>query len=312
MKFEAYEPGAEICNEGIKWKVVKELDWGAVTVIGHEENCAEDDRAACKLNLDESTIDHEHPEKAQYNIQQTCDCEDLKPSFLMPQVTEKVELIHSQRLWATRDLRAQVCEFIRHKVQYYPIPDGKTLWFDYLAAGPFQFVNMDQCQHRTDLYHKLGEFDLAVKFWLHQFQHLPTVVYSADSDFLCVFMLYLAANPNRKVQQVYWQRSANEIVSMNQLCEKLLSVLGLTAEEFVEDCVFDGTDFTDKSKLMHGIGYIFPFQATQIAKAYVQYKQVPPALNRESFCTIHTIHTLHSRHVLLLLNCLYLSSPNVS
>ncbi len=164
-------------------------------------------------------------------------------------------LINLKRLKSTKQLRRKMCHFLREQLELEMLPENKTIIFDYDAKGPYIFQG-DRCYQDTDLYHKLGEADLAILYWCRVFRARPVKVLTTDTDFMPLMVNYLMDTPASDLNsRVIWIYEKKAYVDMREFTDLVLDKSNLTPRAFALMCIASGSDvFIRSDQPFHGIG----------------------------------------------------------
>jgi len=138
------------------------------------------------------------------------------------------------------------------------LPHGKTIIFDYEASGPYIFQD-GRCRHATELYHKLGEADLAILYWCRVFRARSVKICTTDTDFMPIMLQYImqtgSSHLNPFIVWVYERDSFVNMKSMYDLMWDPSGTCGLSPQSFVLLCIASGNDYFIKNQYcFHGLG----------------------------------------------------------
>lgn len=185
----------------------------------------------------------------------------------------------AQRLFCTRELRAQLWKYILKRMKNEIWPPNRLLIMDFESAGP-HVIDNNVYSHRTDLEHNLGEADLSWPFYFWLFHEQTIVVETIDTDIIPISICYMQqADPSLHPVQLYWRcmsrgsftiseepspddptkmikkRKYNgsnkdaEYCDLTKMAIDLPRAIGLTQLQTVLFCILSGSDFVQKKWL---------------------------------------------------------------
>jgi len=207
---------------------------------------------------------------------------------------EETELIDLERVLNTRGLRKRLWLYCLKYAEDYlslSLPPNAFLIFDFLHVGPYVLKKGQPPELIREWAHQLGEFDLAIPFWLWLFHDYNIIIKSIDTDVIPICFSYIAATTNdRKPKSIHWEydkktgggpkstvpvRYEKMLINMYTLYQGTLSYTGLTAQQFVLACILSDTDFYNKQLITYRISSEIIFETIRASKTFIMQRIEP-------------------------------------
>jgi hypothetical protein len=173
-------------------------------------------------------------------------------------------------------VRQSLWDYVFKKLQQTPMPDGRTLYFEYDAESAWEFRGGESGQRNPRTAHNHGESDPSAAFWLeflcfHSREGKTAIVKSKDGDEVCILLYALELQekhaPSDFVRKpVYWQSQHDAIYDMRAYLELVTKKYKMTASQYMIFCILCGTDFFEKKLICNQFGMQKIFEAFRTVK----------------------------------------------
>lgn len=160
-------------------------------------------------------------------------------------------LIDVRRLRATRGGMRNLCSFFDKMIARTPLPDGKTVIFDFHSSGPIKYQHGQKRRIMTECIHPFGEADMSMIFWTKHFKDSDLVIVrSIDADTIPTFGWYISQFPNECPDNIYWTFKVKKVgyvsVELHRLVDAITQAFGYF-HHFLACIILTGTDFHEKN-----------------------------------------------------------------
>jgi hypothetical protein len=170
---------------------------------------------------------------------------------LRSQMTSAWFPVNIDRLLAVRPLRRYLFEYFHAKIMQDPAMAPYPVVFDY-DKEPSLVLN-GKTVALFDYVHPFGEADLMLSYWANVYNARDVVIQTIDGDVIPIMAYYV--DKVKPTGSLWWQYDKTKFVNL----KLLYAELGMNPNTLIILCLLCGTDYCNKSDLLHfvGVEYIF-------------------------------------------------------